>query len=786
MSNMECGLKSQCVLMSSMNSISYGTIPCSKCPTHNVVCMVPTTGLPARCSCLMEQSVSFDICVDSSGFVTNTNPNKLCGYTPKATSSSTTWVWDFQDIMIVPCIQTLKAVCTNVYKNGYHTLMPVATSIRVSNTASRRLLTLEDQIIPESGPHFHTFESEYELMDTEALHQLLMLEDWNITAAPCSSLAMAYQAQSKLSILERHVLHECAFWRFVGRRVLQRANLTHLVTHETFLVSIDDLSTALAQKDNLAIFLRNPQIFGTALLYHPWLKPLRAIACVLANIIEEFAWIHKTKDDIMDFVLGDLDLNPEREEVNQNQTTNLDELRQQRVREVEEMFRNITFAPSLDKLFEYNPHLRSRYNNTLNRARIQNKTSVRVYKPKKDLNVSKTKPHARKLTGMSVSAAEKELLKVQVYSANIASGQNQAPNQVIVQQSWLRGTGTWPPTYDFSFQSCPAAVVTLDITLKTVGMLTTYYTNFDSPQRPVDRSFRQALPRISFIYNNTKYNVKTWSSWIFHNTFSLVNVNPAEFFTASQTTPWSLRWILGTTIHCDLPSVLSCSNHIRDLVMSTIVFCFFYILFSIITNSLGFPVLSTLFFLSYPLFILWYVYGMAPTCFPLVPTCLIQDIIVAANAILPSQIWLPKKLLCHPEQYNQTFNQTCLRPCDELNFTTWADPVAFTLCNVDAEFCLMLTNMSTGSTQADEIISPFLAPLKSTILEKYAIVKTGEDMDAYKTCAWVTGVLSLPFFAITLAIIMFATSALVAAVQIIPVLVSLLAQAAAYQSVRHD
>ena len=60
--NRQCSQSSQCVLVSSLNSISFGTIPCANCPsTGMVMCMLPSTGLPGQCSCVMDHSVGYDM-----------------------------------------------------------------------------------------------------------------------------------------------------------------------------------------------------------------------------------------------------------------------------------------------------------------------------------------------------------------------------------------------------------------------------------------------------------------------------------------------------------------------------------------------------------------------------------------------------------------------------------------------------------------------------------------------------------------------------------------------------
>ncbi len=60
--NRQCSLSSQCVLVSSLNSISFGTIPCANCPSTGIVqCMLTATGLPGQCSCVMDHSISYDL-----------------------------------------------------------------------------------------------------------------------------------------------------------------------------------------------------------------------------------------------------------------------------------------------------------------------------------------------------------------------------------------------------------------------------------------------------------------------------------------------------------------------------------------------------------------------------------------------------------------------------------------------------------------------------------------------------------------------------------------------------
>ena len=222
--NRQCDRNSQCVLVSSLNSISYGTIPCGQCPSSGIVmCILPLSGLPGQCSCVMDHSISYDLCTNQIGTVTMVDSSKLCGYIPGYQLASTEWAFDLDDLLMLPCIQVSKAVCSTVhFSSSTSLLMSVAVSVRMSQS-SRRLL-MEDDVIEDEYPMLHTFESEYELVNSQTMHEILMSPGWNLTAAPCSVLSLAYQQKQPLGILETFKLNKCGYWRFVGKKIIERYN----------------------------------------------------------------------------------------------------------------------------------------------------------------------------------------------------------------------------------------------------------------------------------------------------------------------------------------------------------------------------------------------------------------------------------------------------------------------------------------------------------------------------------------------------------------------------------
>lgn len=108
-SNANCGANSQCALEPALGSTSYGSTPCSTCPSSNVMCMLAGGSLPGQCTCLLEQSVPLGACTARAGVVTQTDASKLCGYLPPPfdAMSSLRPSAIYADLVMTPCYQVL-------------------------------------------------------------------------------------------------------------------------------------------------------------------------------------------------------------------------------------------------------------------------------------------------------------------------------------------------------------------------------------------------------------------------------------------------------------------------------------------------------------------------------------------------------------------------------------------------------------------------------------------------------------------------------------------------------
>jgi hypothetical protein len=348
-----------------------------------------------------------------------------------------------------------------------------------------------------------------------------------------------------------------------------------------------------------------------------------------------------------------------------------------------------------------------------------------------------------------------------------------------VAGAWSTADFVWPPRYNYTLAACPIGMSALDLAVQVALVNKVYFANFDKRPPPVDRSLRGNLPDFSWATNATaraaaafQRNASSWASTAFRWMLGLAGVSPellVRFFTSDQ--KWSLTWLMVSLTQCDLASTLTCARRDKDLVMSTVVFILMYLALNLVAGALGWGFLSTLFLLSYPWFILWYVFGMAPSCTPLIPTCLLADVIAAVESVLPRQILFPPDLVCDA-------NQTCLRSCTELDFVAWADPLAFAVCDTDLHVCGYLQTLpGTGIAILDDQL---WTPAREAMDRFSNIIQRGDDLAGHRLCTWVSFITSVPVIALIGSFALVGGALVAAVMDMLPPMISLVCQAAVF------
>jgi hypothetical protein len=682
----DCGPTASCSLLTNLDDMSFGAMKsCTDCAV-SPVCLIGSSQHYGQCTCLNGANAKVDLCDASTmGAVVSTNPSRLCGFAP---DPGTYFSWS--ELSLVSCVNAISPTCAEVMSDsGTVIYMPVSTrlrSIQVSYGGGGRRLLSVDEPTHMRLPSVFSPEDPADDLTPEMLHAIVVDSKWNHTSAPCGTLAHAYIQGQRLGPVDESSLHACVYWRFVAQQMIREYNLTSLAKLDTFLLSPDDLSFSIGQKGVLAELLRKPHVLLVAAMYSPWMKPIRAVLTAShdANVSALISgWVRKLKGETKSWIRREKIVDTIKAELG-NETANF--------------------------VSDHGP-----------RRRLLGKWEE---------------------TEMQVQAMPYYPL-VRSSSANITifAQKNTSSASLAVAETFLRDSFTLSGA---SFAStCAVAESLATSTIQTVMVVQTYYSKFDEINGPRNkaRSLRESLPIFkaptwsNFSSSSATPNSATASfgSTVLDTTLGIIGMSRKDLiYFLSEPCPgkncaaanqWTFSYMLEALTFCDLESVMYCSRYKRDITVSILFALILYVIISALANFVGFPSLATMFFYAIPFFVLWFSTGVAPSCVPLVPTCIIDDIIGFIKEWLPFQMGLPKLLIV-----NNNNNSARLRPCTDLSFTSWEDPLAFALC--DMGFCDELNDTTWMGTRWD-------------FSKKLSMIRS-QDASAYRVCSTVAAVNVLP------------------------------------------
>lgn len=686
----DCGPSSSCSLLANTEDMSFGAIKrCTDC-TVSPICLYGGSQNYGKCTCMSGADVKVDLCSSALGGIVSANPMRLCGY---ALDPGTYFSWS--EISLVLCVNAISPVCSEVITDsGNKIFMPVSTRLRSMKMSygGRRLLSADGaggDTMRMGLPSVFSPDDPADDITPEALHSIVTESMWNHTSAPCGTLAHAYIEGKPLGPVDESTLHTCVYWRYVARQVIRDYNLSSLRDLDTFLMSPDDMAAAMGQRGVLEDLLRKPQSLLIAALYSPWLKPIRAI--MVAS--------HET--NVSKLLAG--------------------------------WARRITNKTAWRKVAR---RAERDVKQTLDEELSDSATSLAP------TNGTRMRP-GRKLMGLW-DDIEKQVKTLPYYPYARNSMANvtvyffkDSANGVTGAQYWLRDA--FALRFTPSSSMCAAVEPLFTSAVYVLHVLQTYYSKFaeiNAPREVLTRlndlipSFSvpswvvlTALPDIS--------SVKDTGSVAFKWLLGLVGADVRDFiFFLTQPCPeggcaeanrWTFRYLVETATYCDFENVMYCNKKRRDLVTSTLFAVILYLALSFVLKGLGLSSLTFVFFYGMPFFIVWLSIGVPPSCFPMIPTCLFDDVLGAIKSWLPSETRIPAMLTVG--------NSTNLRSCADLKFTSWEDPIAFMVC--DMGFCDNLKDTS------------FIGGTQWKFGEKKLMAES-TDADAYRLCTTVSAVYVVP------------------------------------------
>lgn len=704
----DCGPSASCSLLTSLDDVSFGSLrSCTEC-SLSPVCLMGSSQQYGQCSCLTSTDSKVDLCSAPVGTRVNPSASKLCGF---ARDAGGYYGWD--ELSLVLCANALAPICAEVLtESGSLIRMAVATRLRSGQVAysSRRLLSVEGVSDPLLRlPSALLPDDPADDVTPDVVHKVVTESEWNHTSAPCSTLALAYVSGRELGPVDESTLHSCVYWRSVARQLIEEHGLVALKNYDTFLLSPGDLSASMGQSGVLAELLSKPWVLAHALLYSRWAKPLRAalVASHDANVSAMLkGWGSKLRAA---------------------RRANSSRLREDL---------KDTILP--DSIFTDDDSRTTEDNSSVGGG-------------------------GRRLLGLWEDTRD-NIRSMPFYSLVRSA----VSNVTLLDTIRVGASKMW--TIEAFFwrgveldKECPIIDSTASLVKHTMWVSQRYYVHLAEVSAPasVRRRFREVLPQVGAYNASVEWAADRRSFFNSLLDFSGLRIpdimaffsEPCPRSDCAVENRWTASYLAESALFCDLESVMFCSQHKNDLVTSTVLMILLYVATSYLFSYIGFSALSTLLFFSIPLLVVWYSLGVSPRCFPLIPTCLLDDAVASFKSLFPSKASMPKLLMG---------NATDLVSCEALDFKSWEDPLAFAWC--DLGFCEGLED------------ARYLWGASHWKFRQMHARATGEDADAYRVCASVTAAYSVPAILLALSVLAVGSALVVSAGSLLGPFVTLLWQ----------
>lgn len=279
------------------------------------------------------------------------------------------------------------------------------------------------------------------------------------------------------------------------------------------------------------------------------------------------------------------------------------------------------------------------------------------------------------------------LQAIKTYNIKIASGADgvSAPDA----SEWTKGPFTWPPTYNYwdTTYPCLAGELLFNYTLKTVQTTVQFYSN-SGPSRPaLPTTFMDSLPQIKKI--GTQSKPMPWFIDMFNQFFSVDYIR--YYISSDRGQPSQMSTDIRTFLSCNFEHMQHCSGQYRSLGWGLVVVFVAFVCVSTLLRTIGVTGFDTLLVLGYFPCVLFYTYTYAIFCWPMIPTCIGDDIVALVEWVLPAEWQWPAVMQRWPGCLDGTPGNTsqfepksadCLLSCQEwpFSYNTWQDNAAWAWC----------------------------------------------------------------------------------------------------------
>jgi hypothetical protein len=302
------------------------------------------------------------------------------------------------------------------------------------------------------------------------------------------------------------------------------------------------------------------------------------------------------------------------------------------------------------------------------------------------------------------------------------SGWSNIPVGNQMSDNWLEGPFGWPPKFDLNewggSTDCASARITIDILSDTGMVMKSFFQDYSEIRLlswnildNIPTTYTGIMPANTTLPTSTPLPVfvpkePAGSDWayaftsfigdnILKNYLGVGTESIVSFFTTAPNIPRDVltaRNLAKDMFMCDFESLMLCSRHNRRIFVSLVIAYGIYWILSSFLIRVGLPGIGSALFYAIPFVTLWLSYGLSPMCVPMIPTCIMADLVESVQVVLPAKITWPDSLQVYsgclgPKWYdpNATIvippqfqnisigSPGCMRSCkeDPFHFTAW-------------------------------------------------------------------------------------------------------------------
>ena len=492
---------------------------------------------------------------------------------------------------------------------------------------------------------------------------------WEGEGEPCRSLVLS--SEMGLGILEKYVASECWRWRDIGAQIVETENMT--AVSPFFLVSWRDLLSAMLHPESMIqVLAKAPSVISKMLLHAEIAQPIYVAILYYSALIPEDLWRNGTfVDQVRSFF------------INRTTTASLGDF--------VVMGLPAVLVPGM----------------VANGSFQKNAT---------DTNIT-----TENITNATLSQHRRMLMGIQTQP------------DVDTVYLWSQGPYPWPPNYDYwsspnGGATCAVVNTALDVFKNGLNVTMLYYT---TPRAEPAQSVFPSMPFISMAsWSLPSVPENMWDAveWMWAVSRTFVNETSIVNFLDSAPYMSTAR----TLVKCDFIQVQTCADR-RDLLSTAVNVLVAFVIATMIAKIMGIPYVELAVLVLYIPSVMYFAYGYNTfMCIPLVPTCLLEDIISIVDRLIPDKIQWPDELVTT----TNCTQASCLRSClsdPNVGFNSVADHFAWIVCEIDPPYCAQL-----GATTSWTYI-------KASLVRKGVLYPVSASMRAaQRICFSVTIVNSIP------------------------------------------